>query len=163
MSTAAEAWDEGYQAGLWAAPTDTRQPANPYREGSPEPLVLEDVPAWEFGALVVLEEIMDERRRQVARYGHNEQLEDGTGPDVDWLWPFTALQPVPATDVERGFRRAYERHEKKHGAPTWRHLVLEEVAESFQESDPLTLESELVQVAALCCSWVEKLRARRTP
>ena len=119
------------------------------------------VPAWEFGAYGVLEQVMEERRRQVARYGHNEHLEDGTGPDVDWLRPFTDTQPVPATRVQVGFRHEYERHERRNGKPTWMHLVREEVAESFQESDPERLEAELIQVAALCVSWIEKLHQRR--
>ena len=40
------------------------------------------------------------------------------------------------------------------------HLVREEVAEAFAESDPARLREELIQVAALAVSWVEKIDAR---
>ena len=58
-------------------------------------------------------------------------------------------------------RADYEFYEKLHGQPTWMHLVREEVAEAFKEADPTRLEEELLQVAALCVSWVEKLQMRR--
>jgi hypothetical protein len=35
--------------------------------------------------------------------------------------------------------------------------VREEVAEAFQEADGPALVDELIQVAALCVSWVERL------
>jgi hypothetical protein len=40
-------------------------------------------------------------------------------------------------------------------------LVREEVAEVFQETDPVKLREELVQVAALAVSWIEKIDARQ--
>jgi hypothetical protein len=40
------------------------------------------------------------------------------------------------------------------------HLLREELAEVFQETAPDRLEAELVQLGALCVSWVEKLRRR---
>ena len=105
----------------------------------------------------VLQAVKEERARQFARYGTNDNLEDGTGADAPWLWP---LAHLGASDIEAELRAQYEDHEREHGSPTWMHLIREEVAESFQESDPTQLEAELVQVAALCVSWVETIRGR---
>lgn len=102
----------------------------------------------------VLAEVLHERGRQRARYGENDDLENGTGPYVRWLEP---LSPAAAKYIEHDLRTSYEAHEARHGKPTWRHLVLEEVAEAFQESDPGRLREEVLQVAALCVSWLEKL------
>lgn len=106
----------------------------------------------------VLDEVARERARQFAQYGTNADLQDGTGADAYWLYPFSLHTALTA---QAGFRADYEGHEQQHGAPTWMHLVREEIAEAFQESDPARLEEELVQVAALCVSWVEKIRARQ--
>jgi hypothetical protein len=111
---------------------------------------------------VVLEKVAAERERQFARYGTNEQLEDGTGPDVKWLAVFPGAVPPltasPATRIERLLRNEYLLHEATadNGLPTWMHLVREEIAEAFQEDDPARLVEELIQVAALCVSWIEK-------
>ena len=105
----------------------------------------------------VLQEILAERGRQVVRYGDNSDLEDGTGPRVQWAFP---LLYARADRIEMAFRVGYERYEERNGKPTWMHLVREEVAEAFKESDPVRLREELLQVAALCVSWVEKLDER---
>lgn len=116
---------------------------------------------WQITTINVLDEVFAERIRQVAQYGHNDELEDGTGPDVRWLdGTDVNLDLRTATEIETGFRREYEKHEARQGRPTWMHLVREEIAESFAESDPERLEEELLQVAALCVSWVESLRKR---
>jgi hypothetical protein len=104
----------------------------------------------------VLQDVLEERRRQFDRYGTNADTEDGTGPNVQWLWPFARQS---AHQIEEIFRDDYLAFERHHPV-TWAHLVREEVAEAFAESDPERLEAELIQVAALCVSWVEKIRAR---
>lgn len=107
----------------------------------------------------VLDLVLAERQAQEARYGHaNEVLEDGTGPGTTWLLPLTAAS---AKQVQSAFRMNYEEFEFDTGAPTWMHLVREEVAEAFQEDDPDRLAEELIQVAALCVSWVERLPSSR--
>lgn len=120
-------------------------------------IIVWDCDDWEAGCAKVLEDVAAERQRQVARYGHNTALHDGTGPEVAWLSP---LSWVSAAGVEREFRGDYERHEALAGDPTWMHLIREEVSEAFQETDPSRLRAELVQVAALCVSWVEKIDKR---
>ncbi len=101
----------------------------------------------------VAEQVAQERARQFRLYGTNEDLLDGTGDNVRWLAP---LAPTPAQYVERDFRTEYNTHAQ----PTWMHLLREEVAEAMQESDPEALATELIQVAAVAVSWVEKLQAR---
>lgn len=102
----------------------------------------------------VLLDVASERQQQFARYGTNAELENGTGPDVRWLSPLA--KAADAALIEHGFRRDYEEQYQI----TWMHLVREEVAEAFCERDPARLREELVQVAALCVSWVEKLDQR---
>lgn len=106
----------------------------------------------------VLADVYDERVRQVARYGTNEDLEDGTGPEVMWAFPLT---DSCAKEIESDFRWEYEQHEQTTGKPTWMHLVREEIAEAFLETDPTRLYQELIQVAALAVSWSEKIKSRQ--
>jgi hypothetical protein len=103
----------------------------------------------------VLSDVADHRLVQFATYGDNAGLEDGTGPEERWLYPLTSYSSPAIEDI---LRDEYN----KHDVPTWMHLVREEVAEAFQESDPVRLREELIQVAALCVSWVEKLDARES-
>lgn len=110
----------------------------------------------------VLLEVREERARQFTRYGSNGDLRDGTGPRIAWLGQ--ELDPdehKAAEELERDFRTDYVAFEHYEGAPTWMHLVREEVAEAFMESDPRRLRAELLQVAALAVSWIEKLDARQ--
>jgi hypothetical protein len=103
----------------------------------------------------VLEMVAQERARQEARYGDtNHKLVSGTGPDTRWLLPYT---PQSAQDIQVKLRDDYEDWEADGALPTWAHLVREEVAEAFQEPEGPALIAELVQVAALCVSWVERL------
>ena len=107
--------------------------------------------------LAVLDEIRAERARQFAKYGTNEDLQDGTGEN--WLEPLVAIG-VDAAHIESVLRFDYEVYEKTRGTITWMHLVREEVAEAFAEMDPTRLREEVLQVAALCVSWIEKIDAR---
>ena len=112
---------------------------------------------WQVKTIAVLEQVFAERIRQVERYGHNHDLDDGTGPDTRWLLPFTS---DGADTIERELRADYEHFEEETGDPTWVHLLREELAEAFAEEDPIRLRDELTQVAALCVSWVETLEQR---
>lgn len=116
-----------------------------------------DLASWSCQTSLVLEQVREERSRQVASYGPNEDICDGTGPDTRWLLP---LSHVRASDAQADFRTDYEMYEEETGAPTWVHLVREEISEAFEETNPERLAKELIQVAALCVSWVEKLQTR---
>lgn len=106
----------------------------------------------------VLDDVGRERVRQVNRYGHNDDLDLGMGPDIRWLLPYTSDS---AHSIEKGLRDDYEDFEEDAGKPTWLHLIREEVAELFQEGDLRRVEEEAVQVAALCVSLVETIRKGR--
>jgi hypothetical protein len=114
---------------------------------------------WETHCRKILGRVWGERHKQEAAYGHvNGKLKWGTGPDAEWLHPFVGPEgDFKAAQIQEMFRSAYERYEEEQGLPTWRHLVLEEVAEAFQEDDPERRAEELIQVAALCVSWVERI------
>lgn len=102
----------------------------------------------------ILERVFLERQAQEARYGEqNIRCQSGSGPSTCWLLPYTGSS---ASEIQEDLRSDYEEFEDE--APvTWVHLVREEVAEAFQESDPTRLAEELIQVAALCVSWAERL------
>lgn len=107
----------------------------------------------------VLAKVFVERVAQEAQYGHvNHLLRSGTGPETRWLLPYT---PDSAEQIQKALREDYEDWEVEEGLPTWVHLVREELCEAFElpEGDP-RLVTELVQVAALCVSWVERLMAK---
>lgn len=112
---------------------------------------------WLPAARHVLRDVLRERAAQVARYGLNDDLEFGTGPDVAWLTP---LSEAAATEVEAGFRRFYDDYVEAHGKPTWSLLIREELAETLQESDPIRLRQEAIQTAALLVSMVAQIDAR---
>jgi len=117
---------------------------------------------WEESCRAVLERVFRERVSQVARYGHNEGLEEGVGPHARWLSGCgVSLDLENAETIQGLFRREYEKYTARHGAPTWMHLVREEVAEAFEcEPGSARLVEELIQVAALCVKWVEAVELR---
>lgn len=109
---------------------------------------------WQIKTISVLEKVFEERVRQVDLYGHNDDLEDGTGEDSRWLSPFTKFG---GSEIESSLRDDYEMYEKEHGKPTYMHLVREEIAEAFElAGDDPSFVTEILQVAALCVSWAEK-------
>lgn len=108
---------------------------------------------WQVKTIKVLEQVFEERIRQVAKYGHNEDVKDGTGPSSQWLQPYT---DDPAYIIQEVLRGDYEETEMLTGLPTWLQLVREELAEAAEAGDDERLVAELTQVAALCVSWIEK-------
>lgn len=112
--------------------------------------------SWVTGCLDVLQAVLEERVRQVARYGLNDECEDGTGSGVRWLaYTDINLDLRTAKEIEAAFRAEYEKYEKRHGLPTWMHLIREEMAEAFAEDDLEKRNAEATQVAALLVSWIE--------
>ena len=107
----------------------------------------------------VLMEVFAERQRQEARYGDaNRKTQSGTGPGTRWLLPYTFDS---AAQIQQQLRYDYEDYEAEGNPVTWAHLVREELAEAFElEPDDPNLPVELIQVAALCVSWVERLVAK---
>lgn len=107
----------------------------------------------------VLADVAAERVRQVARYGENDDIPFGTGPDAIWLAPYSYDD---ATQVERGFRADYALEGGDAGA-TWMRLLREELSEVALETDHVRLRAELIQLAALAASWAERIDRIQQP
>ena len=90
----------------------------------------------------VLDEIVAERVRQHDKWGEQNHP-DGTGGDAyKWLADGARHKCQTAAAL---------------GEVTYRHILEEEVAEAYAESDPQRLRAELIQVAAVAVAWVEKI------
>jgi hypothetical protein len=116
----------------------------------------------------VLELVAAHRQFQFENYGPNRDVVDGTGPEVRWLVPITDIDwdrtghSPGAREVEGLFREEWDYDTDPDPAKrTWLRMMREEVAEVFAAGSPEALESELVQVAALAVSWIEKIKERR--
>lgn len=96
--------------------------------------------------LDVLEEINEERERQRILWGE-QQHENGTGQ--------------PSSDMWREIYRNICETKVASGSVTWHDILKEEVYEAFAESDPEKLREELVQVGAVCVSWIEAIDRQR--
>lgn len=106
----------------------------------------------------VLGRVFEERERQVKIYGSNDDLEDRPERPEGWVYPYSAAND---SALQREFREDYSEHCEAHGKPTWMHLLREEFAEAMEERDDGKLATELIQLAALCVSWVEKIETRQ--
>lgn len=94
----------------------------------------------------VLHEVSMERDRQDTLFGDQSHLPDGTGGDG-----YKHLAVVDRWACKMAARE---------GTLTWRHILHEEVSEAFAESDPEKLRTELVQIAAVACAWLQALDRR---
>jgi len=100
---------------------------------------------------LILHDIEEERARQIAKFGDQSHLPDGT------LHEFESLRDLYRHLCQTAFRN---------GRGTWLHVLREEVFEAFAEwLNPRALRKELIQCAAVIVAWVEALdqRARQTP
>lgn len=91
------------------------------------------------------EEIDAERQRQLVKFGEQHHP-DGTGQ-----YPETVDADVARMACQGAAEGGYL---------DWLHILREEVAEAFAESDPAKLRAELVQVAAVCAAWIADLDSR---
>lgn len=94
--------------------------------------------------VAVLAEVAAERRRQDERWGEQNH-QDGTGS------AHAAEAVLARKECDRAARA---------GELTWRHILLEEIAEAGAEHDPGILREELIQVAAVAVAWAEALDRR---
>ncbi|WP_393057686.1 hypothetical protein [Streptomyces sp. LN549] len=105
------------------------------------------------GVKAFAEAIDAERQAQLAKFG-NQHHPDGTGPRTA-SWGALMHADDAAAEARNRCQRAADR-----GDLTWRHVLNEEVAEAFAESDPATLRTELLQVAAVCAAWIYDIDQR---
>lgn len=90
----------------------------------------------------VLNEVFAERQRQHALWGQQD-LPDGTGGE--WRRHF---EKAAKTDCERAVAN---------GTLSYGLIAAEEFAEVMAAGDKKQLRAELVQLAAVCVAWCEKL------
>ena len=95
----------------------------------------------------VLSDVYEERDRQDSRWGQQNHP-DGTGDKITCKF-----------DADRARRRCQTAFAA--GTGTWRHVLEEEVFETFAEVDPVALRAELVQVAAVAVAWIEAIDRRQ--
>lgn len=93
----------------------------------------------------VTEAVLKERRRQ-KRLFPGQSLPDGTGLAGDWRQQLLAKRACSVAT--------------KFDCLTWRDVLKEEYCEALAESDPVKLEAELTQVAAVAIAWIEDIRRR---
>ncbi|NUP16602.1 MAG: hypothetical protein HOZ81_10935 [Streptomyces sp.] len=105
------------------------------------------------GIRAIAEEIDTERQAQLAKFGEQHHP-DGTGPRTA-SWGSLVHADDAASEARNRCQRAAER-----GDLTWRHVLNEEVAEAFAESDPAKLRAELIQIAAVCAAWITDIDSR---
>jgi hypothetical protein len=95
----------------------------------------------------VYAEVAAERAAQDATWGEQNHP-DGTGE--------------PGSDSVAAAARTLCQGAAASGHLDWLHILREEVAEAFAESDPAKLRAELVQVAAVATAWIEAIDRRTT-
>lgn len=93
----------------------------------------------------VLGEVASEHERQNVKWGEQNHP-DGTGSSM-----YKGLADTHKVLCSAAASK---------GLCTWRHILQEEVAEAFAESDPVRLREELVQVAAVAVQWIEAIDRR---
>ncbi len=103
--------------------------------------------------MTAMTDVVAERGRQEEKWGQQNHR-DGTGARVEVvpLWDAVDFAEWAKHDTDSNARA---------GGVTWRHILLEEVAEAFAESDPDLLRAELAQVAAVAVRWMEAIDRRR--
>jgi len=98
-------------------------------------------------ASAVLVEVLQERKRQHARWGEQD-LPDGTSGDPE------------AAAAQRDLVRARVDRLIETGRATYRDITEEEVLEVFAETDEVRLRAELIQAMAVMGQWVEAIDRR---
>lgn len=97
----------------------------------------------------VLDEVSRERLSQDAKWGIQDHPDIPKGCKTPHLF-----FDIPTADAARLFcQDAFRR-----GTGSYAHIFLEEVSEAIEDADtPEKLRAELIQVAAVCVAWVEKI------
>jgi hypothetical protein len=117
---------------------------DPAEDGVKEKTLTPNVIDGPSELVTVLAEIAAERHQQDARWGEQNHP-DGTG---SWY----------ASDAAQARKECEEAAGT--GDLSWRHILLEEVAEAMAEERPDDLRRELIQVAAVAAAWAEAIDRR---
>jgi hypothetical protein len=115
------------------------------------------------GTAIILQNIIDERLRQLDKHGDQSHLPNGTGPNI-MLDDLPLLTPsakhVWTGDLAPWAKarcQAASQNEGGNGTITYEHILTEEWAEAISSENPDELRSELIQVATVCLAWIEKI------
>lgn len=102
----------------------------------------------------VLQEVLQERQRQDAKWGQQNHVIVTERPYLD------AGGPKDTREVYFDKAEQYKHfndQDNQHGSLGWDHILLEEVFEALAEQDPAKIREELVQVAAVAVAAIESL------
>jgi len=108
-----------------------------------------------------IQDIINERLRQLEKHGDQSHLPDGTGPDIELDnlpvvgWGTVSAERLAAWAKARC--KAASQNEGGNGTITYEQILTEEWAEAIAESDPTKLREELVQLATVAVAWIEKI------
>lgn len=91
----------------------------------------------------VLREVEHERQRQDAKWGQRDHP-DGVVPTMETDYAMRVAQQDCESAADRG-------------ECTYQLILNEEITEAFNEADPVKLRAELIQCAAVCVAWCEKI------
>lgn len=93
----------------------------------------------------VLGMVRAERAKQDAKWGEQNH-KDGTG--------------LPGSKLKADLVRALVDEAARLGALNWMYILTEEFMEVAAENEPDRLKEELVQLASVCCAWVQAIERR---
>lgn len=99
----------------------------------------------------VLDNIMSERMVQNQRWGPKQSHPNHTG---------SALRMTGGRSNHESMIR-FQHFNNMYQNPYWSTILAEEFYEAMNETDPVKLRKELVQVAAVAVSWIEDLDRKR--
>jgi hypothetical protein len=103
---------------------------------------------------VLLAEVRGELDAQIGKWGV-QRHPDGTDP-------FKPMSYIGLASVIRDQARDSCDRAAQDGRVTWRHIAAEELFETLAEpAGSVELRAELIQLAAVCVSWVRDLDLRR--
>lgn len=94
--------------------------------------------------IILSEDIAEECDRQVKKWGIQSHP-DGTGGI------YKTFASAAKAETDAAFAK---------GKGSWLHILREEFYEAIAEDDPVRLREELVQVAAVCASWIRDIDSR---
>lgn len=109
----------------------------------------------------MLDDIAAEVGRQRELWGESSHP-NGTGPDTVPLYRACHIlnDDSDAVELQKEFKHRTG-YMLAHGKLTWTDILLEEVFEALSEDDEDKLKEELVQIAAVCVSWVKDINRRK--
>lgn len=94
----------------------------------------------------VLDDIRDERLRQIAKLGEQHRKD---GSDLFTYGPIAARSRQNFLDAEAN------------GGATWHQVLNGPFYESISETDPAALRRALIELAAVACAWAEDIDSRK--